>query len=71
MLIQKDAGLGSGISNEAFKTAGAKLIDTAGEIWKTADMICKVKEPVKDELTSMRPDQLVFGYIYIYIHIYT
>lgn len=64
VLIQKDAGLGSGISNEAFVSAGAKLIDTAAEIWKTADMICKVKEPVKEELTSMRPNQLVFGYFH-------
>jgi alanine dehydrogenase len=64
VMIQKDAGLGSGISNDAFKSAGAKIIDTAAEIWKSADMICKVKEPVKDELTSMRPDQLVFGYFH-------
>ncbi len=64
VLVQKDAGLGSGIPNDAFTAAGAKLIDTAAEVWKTADMIVKVKEPVKEELTSMRPGQLCFGYFH-------
>ena len=43
VLIQKDGGLGSGLSNEEYVEAGAKLIDTADELWAQSDMIVKVK----------------------------
>ena len=46
MVVEKGAGTGSGITDEEYKAAGAKILDTAKEVWSTADMIAKVKEPL-------------------------
>ena len=49
VLIQKDAGIGSGFSNEDYAKAGAKILDTAKEVWDGCEMMVKVKEPLKEE----------------------
>ena len=46
VVIQRGAGVGSGISDEEFVESGAKLLDTAEDVWTAADMIVKVKEPL-------------------------
>ncbi|MVO15240.1 alanine dehydrogenase [Parasedimentitalea huanghaiensis] len=65
VLIQKDAGMGSGFSDEDYTTAGAHIIATAEEIFATADMIVKVKEPQAVERKMLRPDQLLFTYLHL------
>ena len=47
--IEKGAGLGSGFTDEEYVEAGAKMIDTAKEVWDTVEMMIKVKEPLPEE----------------------
>jgi alanine dehydrogenase len=63
--VQKDAGLGSRISNEDYLQAGAKLLDTAKEIYAKADMIMKVKEPLPDEYELLRENQILYTYLHL------
>jgi alanine dehydrogenase len=46
VLVEKGAGVGSGIDDAALERAGATLVGSAAEVWKKADMIVKVKEPL-------------------------
>ncbi|MBM4316206.1 MAG: alanine dehydrogenase [Deltaproteobacteria bacterium] len=64
VIIQKNAGVGSGISDEQFKMAGATLVDTAAEVW-AADMVMKVKEPLADEFRHLRPGLILFTYLHL------
>jgi alanine dehydrogenase len=64
VLVQKSAGLGSGISDQAFERAGAKLVPDAAEVW-AADMVIKVKEPLEAEFKHLRPKQVVFTYLHL------
>lgn len=64
VLVQKNAGEGSNFSDEQYLTAGAKLIDTAAEIYAQADMIVKVKEPLKAEYSLIRTGQILFTYFH-------
>lgn len=63
--VQKDAGLGSRITNEAYIQAGAKMLDTAKEIYAKSDMIWKVKEPLPDEYDLMRENQILYTYLHL------
>ena len=65
VLVQKGAGLGSGISDQAYESAGAKLVGTARHVFKTAEMIMKVKEPLPAEYGLLRPDQVLFTYLHL------
>lgn len=64
VLVEKNAGVGSGYENEQYLKAGATLIDNHKEIFEQAEMIIKVKEPVDEELTLMRSGQTVFTYFH-------
>lgn len=64
VFIQKGAGTGSGIMDSEYMTAGAKILDTGAEIWATADMIVKVKEPLPMEFDYMRKGQTVYTYFH-------
>ncbi len=65
VVIQKDAGAGSAIRNEAYRRAGATIVETAGEVWRRAALILKVKEPLDAELDLMRPGQVLFTYLHL------
>ncbi len=58
--VQAGAGVGSGISDSEYRRAGAETVQSAAQIFKTADMIVKVKEPQPSELRLLRPGQIVF-----------
>jgi alanine dehydrogenase len=62
--IQKTAGSGSGFSDEEYTKAGGKMIDSAEEVFKLAEMIMKVKEPIEQEYKLIKKDQLVFTYFH-------
>jgi alanine dehydrogenase len=64
VFVQKGAGTGSGILDEEYATAGAKILDTAEEVWDAGDMIVKVKEPVPVEFDRMRKGQTIFTYFH-------
>jgi alanine dehydrogenase len=62
--VERGAGLGSGFSDEQFVTAGARIVDSAAEVWASAEMIMKVKEPIAVEWPRMRPGQLIYTYFH-------
>ncbi|MDL2266606.1 alanine dehydrogenase [Desulfovibrio sp. OttesenSCG-928-G15] len=64
VFIEKGAGLGSALPDEEYVAAGAKILPTADDVWKTADMIVKVKEPLEEEYPRMRENQLVYTYFH-------
>jgi alanine dehydrogenase len=64
VLIEAGAGLGSGISDQEFKDAGAELVSPAKEVWARSDMVMKVKEPLASEYGLCRPDLTVFTYFH-------
>ncbi|HEY3717578.1 MAG TPA: alanine dehydrogenase [Jatrophihabitantaceae bacterium] len=63
--VQRDAGVGSSIPNEAYLAAGARILDTADEVWGAGELILKVKEPIPDEYHRMRKDQVLFTYLHL------
>ena len=63
--VEKDAGLGSRITNEAYLEAGAKILDSAKEIYGIADMIIKVKEPLPDEYELLKENQILYTYLHL------
>jgi len=65
VFVEKAAGEGSGFGNELYEKAGAKILDTADDIWGEGDMIVKVKEPVAPEYPRMRENQLLFTYLHL------
>lgn len=62
--VQTDAGEGSGFSNQEYEDAGAKIVKTAAEAWD-AEMVMKVKEPLKEEYDFLRPDLTLFTYLHL------
>ncbi|PKP85128.1 MAG: alanine dehydrogenase [Alphaproteobacteria bacterium HGW-Alphaproteobacteria-2] len=65
VVVERCAGLGSGFSDADYEAAGAKLLDTAEEVFATADMIVKVKEPQAVERKRLREGQLLFTYLHL------
>ena len=64
VLVQAGAGLGSGITDDRYEATGAEIVADAATIWKQAEMIVKVKEPLPDEWPLMRAGQVVFTYFH-------
>lgn len=64
VLVQAGAGEESGFTDDFYKTAGARVVDSAEEVWSRAEMILKVKEPVEPEWPQMRERQVVFTYFH-------
>lgn len=62
--IEKDAGLGSTISNKEFKNVGAEIIDTSEEVWDKSEMIIKVKEPIPPEYELLKENQILYTYFH-------
>jgi alanine dehydrogenase len=65
VLIQKGAGLGSGLTDRAYESAGATMVETAEDAWRQADMIMKVKEPQVAEYPLLRPGLILFTYLHL------
>ncbi len=64
VLVEKGAGLGSGFTDAMYEKNGATIVDDVEEIWKRAEMIMKVKEPIKEEYPRMREGQIIFTYFH-------
>lgn len=65
VLVERGAGEGSGFSNHEYEKAGALIIERKEEIWKEAQMIVKVKEPLEPEFPLMKPGQILFTYLHL------
>ena len=63
--VEKEAGLGSSIDDDDFARAGAAILGAADDVWATADMILKVKEPIAQEYDRMRAGQTLFTYLHL------
>ena len=63
--VEKNAGEGIGCKDSDYTAAGAKILSTAAEIFKTADMIVKVKEPQPEECKMLRKEQILFTYLHL------
>jgi alanine dehydrogenase len=65
VLVERDAGAGIGLANEAYELAGAQIVDGAAEIYGRADMVIKVKEPQPAECAMLRPGQVLYAYLHL------
>ena len=65
VLVQRNAGVGSGYPDEDYAKAGAEIVGSGEEIFKRADMIVKVKEPLPAEWPLLRKDQILFTYLHL------
>ena len=64
VLIEKGAGLGSGITDEEYKAAGAAILDKK-KLFSDSDMIIKVKEPLAEEFSYFHKDQILYTYLHL------
>ena len=65
VVVQKTAGDGIGFNDDSYRAAGASILDTADEVFATAEMIVKVKEPQAEEYGKLREGQVLFTYLHL------
>jgi alanine dehydrogenase len=65
VIVEKNAGEGSGFDDALYQKAGAQIIESADAVWAEGEMIVKVKEPIEPEYPRMRADQLLFTYLHL------
>ena len=65
VIVQANAGRAIGLDDEHYVTSGARIVDTAEEIFAVADMVVKVKEPQPNECRMLREGQLLFTYLHL------
>lgn len=65
VLVEKNAGTGSGFPDGEYQKAGATIVDAAAEIYQKADMVMHVKEPQPQEYDLIRKDQIIFTYLHL------
>jgi alanine dehydrogenase len=65
VLVERGAGEGSSIPQERYERAGAEIAADAEEVWSTAEMVLKVKEPIPDEYERLRAGQILFTYLHL------
>ena len=64
VLVEADAGVGSGFADEDYAKAGARIVEDAKEIFERSEMLVKVKEPMPSEIGMFKPGQIVFTYFH-------
>ena len=65
VVIEKGAGLGAGFADESYIAIGAAIVDTAEEIFATADLVVKVKEPQASERAQLHENQILYTYLHL------
>lgn len=65
IIVEDGAGEGSGILNEEYEAAGAKIVSSADEVYQRSEMIVKVKEPLAPEIPKLREGQILFTYLHL------
>jgi alanine dehydrogenase len=65
VVVEKDAGVGSSILDADYVAAGARILDSADEVWGSAELVLKVKEPIASEYARMREGQTLFTYLHL------
>ena len=64
VLLERGAGVGSGLMDEDYQSYGAEIVGSAGEVFGNAELICKVKEPLPDEIRMLTERHVVFTYMH-------
>jgi alanine dehydrogenase len=64
LVVEANAGVGSGFTDDFYESAGAEIVDGAEEVWSRAEMVMKVKEPIEPEWPRIRDEQIVFTYFH-------
>ena len=65
VFVETGAGLAIGFSDEDYRQAGARILETAGEVFDTAELIVKVKEPQAEERAMLKPEHTLFTYLHL------
>jgi alanine dehydrogenase len=65
VVVETSAGLGSGIPDEDYLAAGAKVLASAEDVWSSGELVCKVKEPIAEEHGYLRSEQVLFTYLHL------
>ena len=65
VVVERDAGAGIGFGDDAYRAAGAAILATAADVFATAEMIVKVKEPQPPEIALLRRGQVLFTYLHL------
>ena len=65
VLVENNSGYEAGFENDQYKSAGAKIVDKAEDIFNDAEIIVKVKEPLSNEVKMIRENQIVFTYLHL------
>ncbi len=65
VVVEHGAALGIGFSDDAYRTAGATVLENAEAVFADAEMIVKVKEPQPDEIARLREGQVLFTYLHL------
>jgi alanine dehydrogenase len=65
VVVERDAGAGSSIPDADYVAAGATVLGTADDVWASADLLLKVKEPIAEEYSRLRADQVLFTYLHL------
>jgi alanine dehydrogenase len=65
VFVEKDAGAGSELGDDAYVAAGATIVPDPDEVWGIADLVLKVKEPIAEEYHRMHPGLVLFTYLHL------
>lgn len=65
VFLETGAGVGSSFADEDFKAAGAEILSTADQVWESAELLLKVKEPIAEEYARLRRGQVLFTYLHL------
>lgn len=65
VIIENNAGIGSGIDDKEFYDIGVEIVENAKEVYERADMIMKVKEPLREEYSLLKEGQILFTYLHL------
>ena len=65
VLVETKAGIGSSVTDEEYLEAGARILNSAAEVWQGADLVVKVKEPQPSEYAYLRPGLMLFTYLHL------
>lgn len=65
ILIETNAGFGSGFTDDDYVSVGAEILDQAKDVWASSDMIMKVKEPLPEEYAYFREGLILFTYLHL------
>ncbi|MEU3472092.1 alanine dehydrogenase [Rhodococcus sp. NPDC006774] len=65
VIIETEAGAGSSFTDTDYKAAGAQILTDAAEVWESAELLLKVKEPIAEEYSRLRKGQVLFTYLHL------